>query len=194
MTNSTFELDLLSFHGEALEFDFETPGSSAKWLLDDANLSVKIEEDEPFNAKLRAQLVGTTVHMDGFVTGTFHYKCGRCLQWRRMDLDESVTFVLMSRPSWEERYENEDEIVLNEEDLDVSYYDGEVIDLRPLLREAVLLELPTFPVCPESESELCDEAYEKVVGDEALEELEANSIDIRWSKLQEIDLDNDGDS
>ena len=186
-----FELDLIDFHGEEVRLDFEEPGSSVSWLVEDVDADVDIDDDEPFSAELTAQLSGTTVHIDGRIQGTFYYRCGRCLEWRQIDLDEPVEFVLMSRDSWEQSYEGQEEIDLEESDLDVSYYEDEIIDLRPLLREAVLLELPSFPVCPESLSEACDTAYERVVGEETLEENEANSVDLRWSKLQEIELDDD---
>ncbi len=191
MKDHSFELDLLNFHGESLDLDFEVAGSSAPWILEDVEAAIKIDEDQPFHAELTAQLIGTTVHLDGYLAGTFYYRCGRCLEWRELELDESVQFVLMSRPSWEESYGGEDEIVLDESDLDVSYYDDEIIDLRPLLREAVLLEMPDFPMCPDSLSEACDTAFERVVGEETLEDNEANSMDLRWSKLKEIELDGD---
>ncbi len=191
MNPSNFELDLLDFQGKPLELDFEAEGLSAAWLLDDVDAPLRVDEDETFYAELTAQLLGTTIHLDGHIEGGFYYRCGRCLEWRPFALDESVQFVLMSRPTWDENYGEEDEVVLQEEDLDVSYYEEEIIDLRPLLREAVLLELPTFPVCPDELSEACDTAYERVVGEETLEENEENSIDLRWSKLRDIELGDD---
>lgn len=184
-----FELDLLDFQGEPVEMKIEQPGGAMAWLLEDAEAALDIEEDAPFRAELTAQLAGTTVHIDGHIEGVFYYRCGRCLEWREIELDRPVQFVLMSQQTWEDSYEEEEEIVLEESDLDVSYYEGELIDLRPLLREAVLLELPEFPRCSEELSDACDTAYERVVGEETLEENEKNSTDLRWSKLKEIDLD-----
>lgn len=192
MTSSDFELDLLDFHGDPVELDFEIPGSSATWLFDDLDVPLDIDDDLPFRVELSAQLVDTTVHLQGLVTGTFYYRCGRCLEWRQIELDEDVEFVLMSRNSWDEAYEGQDEIVLEEHELDVSYYDEEIIDLRPLIQEAVLLALPSYPICPESLSEACDTAYERTVGEQTLDENEANSMDLRWSKLKEIDLGDEG--
>lgn len=191
MKDQSFELDLLNFHGESLDLEFEIPGAGAPWILEDVEAAIKIDEDESFCVDLTAQLIDSTVHLDGHIKGTFYYRCGRCLEWRELDLDESVQFVLMSRPSWEQAYGDEDEIVLDEADLDVSYYDDEIIDLRPLLREAVLLQMPDFPACPDALKEACDTAYERVVGEEVLESNEENSIDLRWSKLKEIELDDD---
>ena len=191
MNTSNFELDLLDFQGRSLELDFEATPGSAAWLLENSDAALKVDEDESFYAELDAQLSGTTIHIQGHIEGSFFYRCGRCLEWRPMSLDEPVRFVLMSRQAWEDKYSEEDEVVLQEEELDVSYYEEEIIDLRPLLREAVLLELPTFPVCPDELSDACDTAYERVVGEETLEENEENSIDLRWSKLKDIELDGD---
>ena len=191
MNNTSFELDLIDFQGAPLRLDFEVPGVSAPWLLEGIEAALKIDEDKPFRAELDAQLVESSVYLDGHIEGTFHYQCGRCLEWREIALDESVDFVLMSRSSWDETYEREEEIALDESDLDVSYYEEEVIDLRPILREAVLLKLPTFPRCTDALSDACDTAYERLVGKDVLDENEAQSIDIRWSKLREIELGDD---
>lgn len=188
MSNSSFEIDLLDFHGKPQELDFEVPGAEAHWLLDEDITAIKVDPDTSFHAELRAQLVGSTVHISGYVEGGFQFQCGRCMEWRRIDLDEEVQFVLMSRPSWEDAYGAAEEVALSAEDLDVSYYDEEIIDLRPLIREAVLLELPTFPTCSEEDLHLCDEAFERAVGTSTIEENEASSIDLRWSKLREISL------
>ena len=111
-SSTSFELDLLDFQGEALELDFEVSGNSAPWLLADVEAPLKIDADEPFRAELNAQLVDTTVHLSGHVEGTFYYRCGRCLEWREIGLDEAVEFVLMSRDSWDETYQSSDEVVL----------------------------------------------------------------------------------
>ncbi len=195
MQHQPYELDLLDFHGEPVDLDVETDPGDTPWILDrgedDAPLPFKLDDDLPVKASLTAQLSDTTVHIQGHIQAHLFYRCGRCLEWRPMELDEEVQFVLMSRPSWDEAYESEDEIALEEEDLDVSYYEGEIIDLRPLIREALLLKLPNFPQCPPDLSDACDEAYERVVGEETLEENEENSVDLRWSKLKDIDLSDD---
>ena len=44
---------------------------------------------------------------------------------------------------------------LEEEDLDLSFYEGEEIDLSPLVQEQIILALPTRPLCRESCKGLC---------------------------------------
>ncbi|RAL24689.1 hypothetical protein DL240_00320 [Lujinxingia litoralis] len=192
INSENFELDLLDFQGEAVELSFKAPIDELGWLaqgLDEAGY--RPAEDAEFEVELSAQLIDSTVRLSGTVAGVLVYTCGRCMRERRFELDSSVEFVLMSRASWEEAYGDQEEIVLSADDLDVSFYEGEVIDLRPLIVEAVVLELPSFARCPEEDSQSCDQAFEAHVGQETVETNEANSMDLRWSKLREIKLKSD---
>lgn len=192
MNSKNFELDLLDFQGESIDLSFEAPIEELQWLA--AGLEetgYRPNEDASFAIQLSAQLIDTTVRLQGEFRGALSYTCGRCIRTRRFELDSSVEFVLMSRASWEEAYGDREEIVLSADDLDVSFYEGEVIDLRPLIVEAVVLELPTFARCPEEDEASCDAAFEAHVGEETVEANEANSLDLRWSKLREIKLKQD---
>lgn len=188
---NTFELDLLNFHGGPIKLDMSAGADDVHWLLDDAQGDFSLVEDQEFRAQLEGTLIGTTIRLKGVIQGKFQYACGRCLEMRPIDLDAEVEFVLMSRPAWDAAYERNDEIELTEEDLDVSFYKGDLIDLRDLIREAVMLELPVFPSCTEEMRSACDAAYEANIGNEALEEIAENKIDLRWSALKNIKLGKD---
>jgi uncharacterized protein len=47
------------------------------------------------------------------------------------------------------------EVELNEEDLDLSFYEGDSVDLTPLIQEELVLALPTRPLCRETCKGLC---------------------------------------
>ena len=82
-----------------------------------------------------------------------------------------------------ERYRSEsaanDEVELTEEDLDVSFYDGESIDLKDVLREAVLLEIDAYPSCP-------TECAEVPVTESANGQSAEDAIDPRWAPLMAL--------
>lgn len=187
---ATFDIDLNDLRRGPVEKSFEPSADEVAAIFEGLE-DFEIKADG-FEAALRAQLTDSTVHVVGELSVTADYQCGRCLQAREHQVETEVDFVLMSRRDWSNAYEGEEEIALSPEDLDVSYYEGEVIDLAPLIREAVLLELPTFPHCPEEMRQACDEAYEAVVGEETQEELEDAKIDLRWGPLKDLDL-GDGD-
>ncbi|MGH7819755.1 MAG: YceD family protein [Candidatus Binatia bacterium] len=79
------------------------------------------------------------------VSGT----CARCLESYPFEMDREFTFVL--KPARAATAEP----ALSDEDLALSFYTGEEIDLSPLVREEMILSLPTRPLCREDCSGLC---------------------------------------
>jgi uncharacterized protein len=172
--------------GELLEKDFEVDPAEVDALLDGTGFRA----GGSLAVELVANLVGeTTVRVRGHLEGAITYECGRCLEARTRALSIDPDFVLMQRSQWADTYEeDEDEVELGADDMDVSVYEGEEINLAPLVREAILLELPTHPRCPDELRQACDEAYRANVGEEALEELEDAAMDQRWAPLKDIEL------
>ena len=70
--------------------------------------------------------------------------------WQRFG-DKEFDFVLRPDPADRGRKIEE----LNREDLGLSYYSTEEIDLTPLIQEQVMLALPTRPLCHENCRGLC---------------------------------------
>ncbi len=92
--------------------------------------------------------------LDVFFHGSLHGEvvgtCARCLEEYAFGLDHPFVFVLEPRaaaPSESAR--------LSAEDLALSYYEGDEIDLTPLVHEQIILALPTRPLCGESCRGLC---------------------------------------
>ena len=98
-----------------------------------------------------------------FANGTFKgfltVACSRCVGPVKLVLDEQlrVTFMPQSEmPSEEEGEEGSEEgAEVGSEDLDLFPYDGEVVDLEPLLREQFVLAIPFAPLCAEDCKGLC---------------------------------------
>jgi uncharacterized protein len=98
-----------------------------------------------------------------FAAGTFrgHLRiaCSRCVGPVRLDLDEQlrVTFMPPSEMPAEDDSgtEGDEGVEVAEEDLDVFPFDGERIDLEPLLREQFVLAVPFAPLCAETCKGLC---------------------------------------
>ena len=91
---------------------------------------------------------GRDLFFAGEVAGTVVGQCVRCLELYEFRLVTPFAFVLVPRPQTPADDEDEAEI-------DLAYYEGEEIDLSPLLRERVLLSLPTRPLCAEECLGLC---------------------------------------
>lgn len=111
--------------------------------------------DFGFPPRLEVDLVyyrsGPDIFFDGSFHGPFTGRCSRCLEDYDFTLDRSFAFVLTPDPAKSERGAEE----LRRDDLGLSYYSTDEINLAPLVAEQVMLALPTRPLCAEDCRGLC---------------------------------------
>jgi len=94
---------------------------------------------------------GHEVFFQGSLVGELEGCCSRCLESYVFSLDSKFDFVLNPDPPKSNQKVEE----LSREDLGLSYYSTEEINLAPLIREQVMLALPTRPLCNENCRGLC---------------------------------------
>jgi uncharacterized protein len=94
--------------------------------------------------KARFRIVGT-------VRAELELPCSRCLEPFRLPVDAAMDVRYL--PASELSSEDEQEI--SEEDVEISYYRDDQIDLTELLREQFYLALPMKPLCREDCRGLC---------------------------------------
>ena len=93
---------------------------------------------------------GLDVFFDGAVRGAVEGRCARCLAQYRFPLEAPLAIVLTPKAAAPPRSG-----VLREEDIGLSTYEGDEIDLTPLVHEQAILSLPTRPLCAEDCRGLC---------------------------------------
>jgi uncharacterized protein len=111
-------------------------------------------------AELDLYLEGRNVFARGHVAGSAQVACSRCLTATSVPIDEDimVTFMPHGDVPADERDElpdGETEAAFEEDDVDVYPYEGEAVDLEPLLREQLVLAMPFAPLCREDCKGLC---------------------------------------
>lgn len=99
----------------------------------------------------------THVFASGTFQGELTVACSRCVNPVKLVLDEKllVTFMPSSEMPADDEEEGEEGVEVSAEDLDLFPYDGEVVDLEPLLREQFVLAVPFAPLCKEDCKGLC---------------------------------------
>jgi uncharacterized protein len=95
---------------------------------------------------------GADLFFRGRLRGSMTARCGRCLEEFGLTLDQPFDFILTP----ETKTPNHGAEELHREDLGLSHYSSDEIDLAPLIAEQVMLALPTRPLCSESCRGLCD--------------------------------------
>jgi uncharacterized protein len=103
----------------------------------------------PVEVEVRYYRLGADLMFHGRFTGAVSGTCARCLEAYPFSVEQDFTYVL--KPAGGETGRAE----LSEEDLSLSSYHGDEVDLSPLVREALLLSLPTRPLCKEDCAGLC---------------------------------------
>jgi uncharacterized protein len=103
---------------------------------------------------------GENAHV--FANGTFNgwltVACSRCVEPVKLEIVEQLRVTFMPKaemPADDDEAAGEDGAEVESEDLDLFPYEGEVIDLEPLLREQFVLAIPYAPLCREDCKGLC---------------------------------------
>lgn len=137
-------IDLSRFRGglEHLERSYE-PAAFGKDEAFKVVAPVKVVADIRKDAQ-KVRLVGQ-------VTTTLELECSRCLEAFQVPID--AKFDVLFLPAGANVGEDEQEV--GEEDLGVSFYRDDTIDLGEVLREQFLLTLPMKPLCREDCQGLC---------------------------------------
>lgn len=127
-------------------------------------------------------LKGKRVLLQGRLAVQTQVDCDRCL--RLMDLAVESQFNLQYVTRIE--YESSQAVELEDEEMTVSVFDGEAIDIDELVREQVFLAIPERTLCREDCQGLCPNCG----ADRNLKECgcESAEIDPRWAALKNLRL------
>lgn len=141
---------------------------------------IGVPEGSSIDLELRLEAVMDGVLATGTASARTVGECVRCL----VELDEelSVTF--------QELYVHEP-VATGEDADDEMVLEDELLDLEPVLRDAVVLALPLNPVCGPECPGLCPECGARLADDPGHTHGEA--IDPRWAALSTITEQNEPD-
>ena len=130
-------------------------------------IGVPLGADVDLDLRLESVMEGVLV--SGTATAPLSGECGRCLE----PVDDTLTVDL------QELYAYTDS---DDQDEDVSRMEGDLLDLEPVLRDAVVLALPLTPLCRPDCAGLCVECGEKWADLEPGHGHE--TLDPRWAALR----------
>jgi uncharacterized protein len=106
---------------------------------------------------------GDNVHATGSFKGFVRVACGRCVDAVKIEIDDKIQVTFMpagKMPPDEDGAPGDDDgegAEVGADDLDVFAFDGERVDLEPLLREEIVLAVPYAPLCKEDCKGLCSQ-------------------------------------
>ncbi|MCX4473945.1 hypothetical protein C5N14_06000 [Micromonospora sp. MW-13] len=136
---------------------------------------IGVPEGADLDLDLRLESVSEGVLVSGTVSGPVRGECGRCLR----EINESMVVNVQELYA----YENSTTDITTDED-EVGRMQDDLIDLEPALRDAVVLMLPTNPLCREDCPGLCPECG--VHWDDLPADHSHQQIDPRWAGLSQL--------
>jgi len=93
------------------------------------------------------------VRLAGRVRTTLETNCGRCLDPFTVPVDSAVDLLFLPEPDAAEKPDGENEV--RDDDVGVTYYKEETIDLGEVMRDEFYLALPMKPLCKADCQGLC---------------------------------------
>jgi len=168
------ELDKLEEQGGKFSQFYEANDLS----LDDPE--VRLIGPAEVSGRLRRD--GNDVALRGSLKTKLEVVCGRCLQPVELPISADFNERFVRDIGWAAEEQHE----LLAEDLNVSVFDGEGIELDELVREELLLAVPVNVLCREDCKGLCP-----ICGiDRNLNacQCEVDEVDSRWQKLKELQM------
>ena len=135
---------------------------------------------EPAVVRGRASCKAGEVEVSGTLKAKVETLCARCLKPVAVPISSDFSERFVKAVSWRSEEQHE----LNCEDLNLAVFDGEMIDLDQLVREEILLAIPTQVLCREDCKGLC--AICGVDRNLTNCECETRRVDSRWEKLKDL--------
>ena len=170
-------IDLAQIEGTSRGFDFTV--SAEDLGLEESNVKFLSE----INASGDVQKQIAQVSVTGRITAHAEIDCTRCLKpvEQSLEIDFSVSFVTP------EHFAVDKEREVGGEDLDTDVIDADHLDLKDVVREQILLNLPAQLFCRPDCKGLCPECG----ADRNLIDCDCdlNRADPRWAALKNLNLD-----
>jgi uncharacterized protein len=133
---------------------------------------IGVPEGTTLAADLRLEWVAEGVLVSGTITAPVTGECGRCLRPIADTVRVTIQELYAVAGSATEETTDADEI---------SRLDGDLLDLEPAVRDALVLELPTNPLCRPDCPGLCPECGVHL--DDVPADHHHEQIDPRWAAL-----------
>ena len=178
----------------ALVFDTRSLGRQAGTAREEnrtvpAPDSLRVElAGVPAGAEMDLDLRLEAVHEGVLVTGTASApvvgECARCLEAVTSEVEANFQELYRYEPSPEEDDDEEDVLLL----------DGDLLDLEPALRDAVVLALPLSPLCSDDCAGLCPDCGVRLA-DAGPGHQHDGAVLPEWEKLRQLTVsDSQSDS
>lgn len=142
----------------------------------------RVRVTEPISVKGRIRSSGSETQVSGRVETRVNVECDRCL--KTLDMPVSAGFKLQYITGQE--YETSQAAELTVDEMALSVFDGEAIDVDEIVREQILLSVPDRALCNENCRGICSICGTNLNTGSC--ECKSSEIDPRWAALKKFKI------
>jgi DUF177 domain-containing protein len=140
----------------------------------------RIHQAGPARVSGRIKREGQKLKVDGRLETRIHVECDRCLELIEFPIESEFRLEYVTP----QEYARLEAAELSDEDLDLSVFDGDVVDIDQIVEEQLLLAAPSQVLCQENCKGLCSECGANLnLGECGCQKSE---IDPRWAELKKL--------
>ena len=140
----------------------------------------RISLSGPATVSGKVRLAGNEVFVNGHVETQAQVECDRCLQPVEMPVNADFALEYITGSE----YESSGAAELTEAEMSVSVFDGEAIDVDEIVKEQVVLAVPTRMLCREDCKGICPECGTDRNTSNCT--CATNDTDPRWAALKNL--------
>ena len=141
----------------------------------------RVSLSEPADVKGRVRLAGNQVFVNGHVDTRVQVECDRCLKPVELPVNADFALEYISDSDYESGRAAAE---LTEAEMSVSAFDGQEIDVDEIVKEQILLAVPSRMLCREDCQGICPECgTDRNTGTCSCN---TNDIDPRWAALKNL--------
>jgi len=124
-----------------------------------------------------------TVFIKGSFSAQIDICCSRCLENTKQSIGSDFAYTLIPAKA-----ETREEKELTQEDLETGYYQGDFIDLAPIICEQIILQIPIKALCREDCRGLCQQCGANLNTSSC--NCRLNMVDSRMAVLKDFTIKN----
>ncbi|MDP2268694.1 MAG: DUF177 domain-containing protein [Deltaproteobacteria bacterium] len=173
------KINVITIPAEGLSVQFSLAGSLFPDLISEigqADIALG-EVDVTGSIKRYGESLSFLGHIETVLAAT----CGRCLEEAKLPIQADFSYTLLPATGT-----GTDEVELQTEDLEIVYYDAEIIDLNPMIAEQIILQIPMKVLCRESCRGLCPQCGTNLNMGGC--DCRKDFIDPRWTVLKKFKI------
>ncbi|PKN53614.1 MAG: hypothetical protein CVU55_00380 [Deltaproteobacteria bacterium HGW-Deltaproteobacteria-13] len=124
-----------------------------------------------------------TVFIKGSFSAQIDICCSRCLENTKLSICSDFAYTLVPAKA-----ETREDLELKPDELEISYYQGDFIDLGPIICEQIILQIPIKALCNEECKGLCQQCGTNLNNSSC--NCHLNIVDNRMAVLKNFTINN----